>query len=64
MEHRLGMFENRILRRIFESKREEVIGGWRKLHDEELYNLNSLNITSSIKIRRGRREGHGARIGE
>jgi hypothetical protein len=33
------VFENRVLRRIFELKRDEVIGGWRKLHNEELHNL-------------------------
>jgi hypothetical protein len=33
------MFENRILRRIFGHKREEVVGGWRRLHNEEVYNL-------------------------
>jgi hypothetical protein len=37
-EHRLRMFENRVLRKIFEPKRE-VTGGWRKLHNEELHNL-------------------------
>jgi hypothetical protein len=36
------MFENRVLRRIFGSKRDEVMGGWRKLYDEELHNLYSL----------------------
>jgi hypothetical protein len=38
-EHRLRMFENRVLRRIFGPKRDEVIGGWKKLHNEELHNL-------------------------
>jgi hypothetical protein len=38
-EHRLRVFENRVLRRIFGSKREEVTGGWRKLHNEELHSL-------------------------
>jgi hypothetical protein len=38
-EHRLRVFENRVLRRIFGLKRDEVIGGWRKLHNEELHNL-------------------------
>jgi hypothetical protein len=36
-EHRLRVFENRVLRRIFGSKRDEVTGGWRKLHNEELH---------------------------
>jgi hypothetical protein len=38
-EHRLRVFENRVLRRIFGPKREEVMGDWRKLYNEELYNL-------------------------
>jgi hypothetical protein len=37
--HRLGAFENIVLRRIFGQKRDEVTGGWRKLHNEELHNL-------------------------
>jgi hypothetical protein len=41
MENRLRMFENRMLRRIFGPKRDEVTGGWRKLHNEELHNLYS-----------------------
>jgi hypothetical protein len=40
-EHRLRVFENRVLRRIFGSKRDEVTGEWRKLHNEELHNLYS-----------------------
>jgi hypothetical protein len=40
-EHRLRVFENRVLRRIFGPKRDEVIGGWRKLHNEELNDLYS-----------------------
>jgi hypothetical protein len=39
VKHRLRVFENRVLRRIFEPKREEVAGGWRSLHNEELCNL-------------------------
>jgi hypothetical protein len=38
-EHRLRVFENRVLRRIFEPKRDEVTGEWRNLHNEELHNL-------------------------
>jgi hypothetical protein len=41
-EHRLRVFENRVLRRIFGPKRDEVIGGWRKLHNEELHNVTRL----------------------
>jgi hypothetical protein len=40
-EHKLRVFENRVLRRIFGPKRSEVIGGWRKLRNEELQNLYS-----------------------
>jgi hypothetical protein len=40
-EHRLRVFENRVLRRIFGPKRDEVTGEWRKLHNEELHNLYS-----------------------
>jgi hypothetical protein len=48
-EHRLGVFENRVLRRIFGPKRDEVIG-WRKLHNEELHNLySSPSITGMIR---------------
>jgi hypothetical protein len=38
-EHRLRVFENMVVRRIFGLKREEVAGGWRRLHNEELHNL-------------------------
>jgi hypothetical protein len=45
--------ENRVLRRIFGHKREEVAGGWRRLHNEELHNLyDSLNIILAIKSRK------------
>jgi hypothetical protein len=39
--HRLRVFENRVLRRIFGPQRDEVTGGWRKLHNEELHSLYS-----------------------
>jgi hypothetical protein len=59
------VFENRVLRRIFGSKRDEVTGGWRKLHNEELRNLySSPSITRIIKSRRMRWAGHVARKGE
>jgi hypothetical protein len=46
----LKLFENRVLRRIFGPKREEVVGGWRRLHDEGLNNFyNSPNIIRMIK---------------
>jgi hypothetical protein len=38
-EYRLKVFENRVLRRMFGTKRDEMIGGWRKLHNEDLHNL-------------------------
>jgi hypothetical protein len=47
------MFENRFLRRIFGPKRDEVAGGWRKLHNEELHNF-SPSIIRMIKSRRMR----------
>jgi hypothetical protein len=47
------VFENRVLRRIFGPKRDEVTGGWRKLHSEELHNLySSQSIIRMIKSRR------------
>jgi hypothetical protein len=59
------MFENRVLRRMFGPKRDEVVGGWRKLHNEELHNLyTSPNIIRTFKSRRMRGAGHVARIGE
>jgi hypothetical protein len=51
----LRMFENRVLRRIFGPKRDEVKGDWKKLHNEELHNLySSPNIIRMIKSRRMR----------
>ena len=59
------MFENRVLRRIFGPKRDEVTGEWRKLHHEELNNLySSPNIVRVIKSIRMRWAGHVARMGE
>ena len=59
------MFENRVLRRIFGPKRDEVTGEWRKLHNEELKDLYSLpNIVRVVKSRRMRWAGHVARMGE
>jgi hypothetical protein len=63
-EHRLRFFENRVLRRIFGPKREDD-GSWRKLHNDEIYNLySSSNIVRVIKSRRMRWAGHVARMGE
>jgi hypothetical protein len=64
-EHKLRMFENKVLRRIFGPKRDGVTGGWRKLHNEELHNLySSPSIIRIIKSRRMRWAGHVARMGE
>jgi hypothetical protein len=58
------LFENRVLRRIFDQKRDEVMGDRRKLHNEELHNLySSPNIIRMIKSRRMRWTGHVARLG-
>jgi hypothetical protein len=49
-EHRLRVFKNRVLRRIFGPKRDEVTGEWRKLHSEELHNLySSPDIIRQVK---------------
>jgi hypothetical protein len=64
-EHRLGVFESRVLRRTFGPKRVEVTGEWRKLHNEELHDLySSPSIIRIIKARRMRWAGHVARMGE
>jgi hypothetical protein len=63
-EHRLRVFENRVLRRIFGPKRDETTGGWRKLHNEELNGLySSPSIVRVIKARRMRWAGHVIRMG-
>jgi len=63
-ERRLRVFENRVLRGIFGSKRDEVTGEWRKLHNEELNDLYcSPNIVQVLKSRRIRWAGHVARMG-
>jgi hypothetical protein len=63
-EHRLRVFENRVLRRIFGPKRDDVLGNWRKLHNEELHNVYSLpNIIRMIKSKRMRWAGHVAQMG-
>jgi hypothetical protein len=59
------VFENRVLRRIFGLKRDEVTGEWRKLHNEELRDLYCLpSIIRIIKSRRMRWEGHVTQMGE
>jgi hypothetical protein len=64
-EHRLRVFENRVLRRIFEPKRDEVTGVWRQLLNEEFHILySSPDIIRQIKSRRMRSAGHVAHMGE
>jgi hypothetical protein len=58
------VFQNRVLRRIFGPKRDEVMGGWRKLHNEELRDLySSPSIIRMINSTRIRWAGHVARMG-
>jgi hypothetical protein len=66
-EHRLRVFENRVIRKIFvkKNKRDEVTGECRKLHNEELHTLySSPNIIRQFKSRRVRWAGHVARMEE
>jgi hypothetical protein len=64
-EHRLGVFENRVLRRIFSPKRDEVTKEWRKLHNEELHDLySSPSIIRITMSRRMRWAGHVAPMAE
>jgi hypothetical protein len=63
-EHSLRVFENRVLRRIFGAKRDEVTGGWRKLHNEELHGFySSPDIFGQIRGRKMRWVGHVAGMG-
>jgi hypothetical protein len=64
-EHRLRVFQNRVLRRIFGLKRDKVTGEWRTFHNEELCDLySSPSIIRIIKSRRMRWAGHVARMGK
>jgi hypothetical protein len=64
-ECRLRVFDNRVLRRIFGPKRDEVTKDWRRPHNKELYALySSLNIIRVMKSRRLRWAGNVARMGE
>ena len=64
-EHMLTVFENRVLRTIFEPKRDKITGEWRKLHNEELNDLySSPNIVRVIKSKRMRWAGHVVHKGE
>jgi hypothetical protein len=63
-EHKQTVLENRVLRRIFGLERDEIIRGWRKLHNEKLSNLCSLlNTVRLFKARRMRWAGHVAHKG-
>jgi hypothetical protein len=64
-EYRLRVFENRVLKRIFGPKRNEVIWEWRRLHNKEVYALySSRNIVRAIKSRRLKLAGYVARVRE
>jgi hypothetical protein len=64
-ERRLRVFENRVLRKVFGPKRDEITGEWRTLRNEELSELYSLpNIVRGVNSRRMRWAGHVARVGE
>jgi len=64
-KHWLTVVDSRVLRTIFGPKKEEVTGDWRRLHNDELYDLySSSNIMRVIKSRRLRWAGHVARIGD
>jgi hypothetical protein len=64
-EHRLRVFENRVLRRMFGPKGDEAMGRWRKLHNEELCDLfSSPSIIRIMKSWRMRWAGHVARMGD
>jgi hypothetical protein len=64
-ERRLRVFENRVLRTIFGPRRDEVTGEWRKLYNEELYDLYSLPNTIQVtKSRRTRSAGQVGRMGQ
>jgi hypothetical protein len=59
------VFENKVLRKVFGSKRDEVTGEWRKVHNEELHDVySSPSIITIMKLRRMRFTGHVARMGE
>jgi hypothetical protein len=65
VKHRLRVFENRVLRRTFGLKGDEVMGGWRKLHNKELRDFySSPSIVRMIKLKRMRLSGHVIRIGQ
>jgi hypothetical protein len=61
-EHRLRVFENRVLRRVFGPKRDEVTGDW--MHNEELHNLYSSPSIIRNEVKKDEMGGHAARMGE
>jgi hypothetical protein len=63
MEHRLRVFENRVLRRIFVPKREEMAERWTRLQNEKLHSLYTASNMKVIKSRRMRGVGHSACMG-
>jgi hypothetical protein len=63
-ERRLRVFENRVLRRMFGSKRDEVTGEWRKLHNEELHDLYFSPNIVRVKIEKNEMGGPGSADGE
>jgi len=64
-EHKLRVFENKVLRKIYRKKRDEMTGEWRRLHNEELHGLYDLpNVVKIMKSRRLRWAGHVARMRE
>jgi len=58
------VFQNRVLKRIFGPKKEEMVGGWRRLHNEELQNLCTSPNISVTKLRRMRWAGNVVQMGE
>ena len=62
-KHRLRVFENKVLRKIFGTKRDDITGEWRKLHNSELHALYfSPNIIRNLKLRQLRWAGHVAHM--
>jgi hypothetical protein len=62
-EHILGVLENRVLRRIFVPKRGEMIGSWRKLHNEELHNLYPSPSIIRMQVKKNEMAGNVALMG-
>jgi hypothetical protein len=64
-EHTLRVFENRMLREIFRPKRDDITGGWRKLHNEKVHSLySSPNVIRITKLRTMRCAGYVRRMGD